>query len=269
MNLDLSAIPSLPGIYRFFDNQNILIYVGKAKSLRRRLSQYKNAKRRKKHRKMRKILEQSAKLDIEVCQSDLEAQILEAQIIQSHRPKWNVAGAFYFLYPMVGMKEEDGMTSFIYTTQPEYFSKDCFEFHGAFRSREMTLEAYFSLMEILKYIGHSVPKKRTAKLLIPKFSYVYEFRQLPDRWGPLWCDFWQGRSRQLLEEIVLELLENAGARHRSQEIQELIRKLMRFWKHEASRLWEVRKKTNSSEYPVSQKNRDILFLKYRGTLRIK
>jgi excinuclease ABC subunit C len=263
----LSSVPCVPGVYRFYDEQFLLIYVGKAKNLRRRLSQYRNAKRRKKHRKMNKILGEATKLEFEICGTDLDAKILEAKMIQTHRPKWNVAGAFYFLYPMIGMKEDHGITSFIYTTQPEFLVGSEFMFHGAFRSRERTLTAFFSLVELLRYIGHPVPKKRVSLSSVPKFSYIYEFRQLPGDWSSLWSEFWQGKSKELLEHLVLELVENAGARGRPQEIQESIRTVARFWRHEASLLWKARKRMEFNEYPVSQKDRDILFLKYRESFQ--
>src|SRR3712207_3474100 len=88
----LESIPTSPGIYKVYDQKSNFIYVGKAKNLRRRLSQYKNAKRRKKHRKMRKIIEHADRIEYEVCPSELEAELLETQLIQTHRPKWNIAG---------------------------------------------------------------------------------------------------------------------------------------------------------------------------------
>src|SRR5690349_13492981 len=94
----LASIPPAPGIYKIYDGDSEFIYVGKAKNLRRRLSQYKNAKRRNKHRKMRQLVREAARIEIEICNSELEAEILETQLIQTSRPKWNVAGAFYFLY---------------------------------------------------------------------------------------------------------------------------------------------------------------------------
>src|SRR4051812_9729977 len=132
----LDSVPGDPGIYRIYDDQARFIYVGKAKNLRRRLGQYKNAKCRKKHRKMRKIMESAARVEFEVCRSELDAELLETHLIQAFRPKWNVVGAFFFLYPMIGMKCSAGTTFFCYTTQPDAF--EGFTFHGAFRSREIT-----------------------------------------------------------------------------------------------------------------------------------
>ena len=48
----LESLPGSPGVYLVYDQQEELIYVGKAKNLKRRLSQYRNTMRRKKHRRM-------------------------------------------------------------------------------------------------------------------------------------------------------------------------------------------------------------------------
>lgn len=260
----LESVPTTPGIYRIYDLDSLLIYVGKAKNLRRRLGQYKNAKRRKKHRKMLKIMGHAARVEFEVCASELEAELMEAKLIQSERPKWNVVGAFYFLYPMIGMKVSEGVLHFCYTTQPEAF--DGFEFHGAFRSREITRDAFFSLMKLLRYVGHSLPKGKKPVSPLPKYSYLYGFRQIPQDWVDHWSELWKGSSKQVLEFLVLALIENAGARKKGVEIQEMLNKLNRFWEHEAKPLLKARSQVGFTAYPVSQKDRDLVFLQYRRSI---
>ena len=83
----LAEFPAYPGVYLVYGNAAELVYVGKAKNLRRRLGQYKNAKRRKKHLKMRQIVADAAKIEIRVCETDLQACLLETELIQSHPPK--------------------------------------------------------------------------------------------------------------------------------------------------------------------------------------
>jgi excinuclease UvrABC nuclease subunit len=151
-------VPTEPGVYRVYSTDEKLIYVGKAKNLRRRLGQYRNARRRKKHLKMRSIVRDAARIEFDTCASELDACLLENRLIQSYRPKWNVAGAFHFMYPMIGTKVERGEIYFACTTSPAKFSD--FELHGAFRSRHVTREAFFALMELLAYIGHPVARQK-------------------------------------------------------------------------------------------------------------
>ena len=257
----LKGLPLGPGIYRVFDNAQKLIYVGKAKNLRRRLSQYRHAKRLKKHAKMRSIIKGAARIEFEVCATELDAFLLETQLIQANRPHWNVAGAYHFMYPMIGMKLDLGTLYFCYTTQPSQFTD--YEFHGAYRSRSLTGDAFFSLMCLLAYIGHSVPRKKLADSRRHRFSRVFAFRQISEKWLTQFTPFWKGESKEALEELVLSLVENAGARQARHEVQEHLENLVRFWKHEALTLAKARRSTGYAVYPVPQAERDFIFLKHR------
>lgn len=253
----LKEAPQKPGVYRIYDSEGKLIYVGKAKNLRRRLAQYRNAQRLKKHEKMRSIVRDAARLEYEVCESEIAALALELRLIQEFRPRWNVAGAFFFLYPMIGIRRSDGVCSFCYTTCPEEVSD--FEFHGAYRSRRIVGDAFFSLMHLLEYIGHRVPIKARVR---GKYAYIYSFRQLSQEWDKNFNDFLRGDSKQVLEHLILALVENAAARNGRTQVQDQLNDLVRFWRHEASVLFKVRKHVGDQNYPVSQKERDLLFLKY-------
>src|SRR6185369_17563925 len=81
----LESLPGSPGVYLVYDQQEELIYVGKAKNLKRRLSQYRNTLPRKKHRRMRGIVKDAARIEIQCAESDLDACLTEAVLIQKHR----------------------------------------------------------------------------------------------------------------------------------------------------------------------------------------
>jgi predicted GIY-YIG superfamily endonuclease len=255
----MESVPTDPGIYQVHDAQGMLIYVGKAKNLRRRLAQYRNAKRRKGHSKMRRIVKDASRIEFTACPSDRDACLLEARLIQSHRPRLNVAGAFFFLYPMIGMRRDATGTYFCYTTQPAEFPE--FRFHGAYRSRQVTREAFHALMELLEYLGHRVPPRKLRSRV--RFSSLSGFRQLPEAWTAKLDLFWRGESREALEDLVLSLVENAGARHKRERVQECFDALKRFWKHEANPLARARARVGFGEYPVPQRERDILFISSR------
>jgi excinuclease ABC subunit C len=265
MKLDLE-LPTQPGVYRFYNKDGELIYIGKAKNLSRRISQYRNARRCKAHAKMRKIKKEATRLEFEICENEFWALKLENELIQKHRPKWNVAGAFYFLYPMVGLKigvgDQAGEFFICYTTTPEEYP--AFEFHGAYRSRLRTKTAFFSLIELLGMIGHPIPRSKIQKQGIAgapkKFDYVYGFRQIPKDWMPLLDPFLSGDNFLAIEELSLLLLEKPGALARSSETQEHLRELRKFWRHEIQPLKRAREHSSHNDYPVKQKERDSLFI---------
>src|SRR5262245_7935664 len=150
----LESVPGSPGVYLVYDQQDELIYVGKAKNLKRRLSQYRNTARRKKHRRMREIVKAAARIETQGAETDFDACLAEMLLIQKHRPQWNIVGAYSFLYPMIGIRSADGNIDFCLTTTPEIVLNELpgFEFHGAFRSRRITGNAFFALMRLLRFV---------------------------------------------------------------------------------------------------------------------
>ena len=175
----LSTIPTTPGVYFFYCAEGKLLYVGKAKSLRKRLAQYRDAKKTRRHKKMRYLIENASRLEWEICESDLEASLKEARLIQKLRPPKNIAGAYSFLYPLVGIRSDEKCLYFCLTTLPEKFPN--YTFHGCFRSRKVTGGAFFALMEILEYVGHPLSAKDLKSEGRAEYSYVFGFRQIESR----------------------------------------------------------------------------------------
>lgn len=260
----LESLPATPGVYLVYDRHDLLIYVGKAKNLKRRLSQYHNALRLKKHRRMRGIVKEAARLEIRHAGSDLDACLTETLLIQQHRPRWNIAAAYSFLYPLIGIRLADGNVEFCLTTSPDAFLENHpgFEFHGAFRSRRITGDAFFALMRLLKMVGHVNPKDRRRQ--VPKHSFVFSFRRLPLHWIDVWRSFYKGESALAMEELILRLADHGGARRRSGKVQEYVDELKRFWTREALPLAKIRKATGYEDWPVPQFKRDLVFLSYRA-----
>jgi hypothetical protein len=260
----LESLPGSPGVYLVYDQKSELIYVGKAINLKRRLSQYRNTVRRKKHRRMRGIVKEAARIEIHCAETHLDACLQETLLIQQHRPRWNIVGAYSFLYPLIGIRSVEGNIEFCLTTLPEAVLKECpgFAFHGAFRSRRITGDAFFALMRLLKFVGHVNPSNRRVR--IPRHSYIFSFRKLPSVWAAAWTSFFKGESALAMEELILHLVENAGARRRPDEVQQYLNELKRFWRHEVLALAEARKATNCGEWPVPQLQRDLVFLSYRA-----
>jgi predicted GIY-YIG superfamily endonuclease len=262
----LESLPGSPGVYLVYDEQDELIYIGKAKNLKRRLSQYRSTLRRKKYRRMRGIMKEAARVEIRCAETHLDACVTEVTLIQKHRPRWNIVGAYSFLYPLIGIRSANGNIDFCMTTIPEAVLKDNpgFEFHGAFRSRRITGDAFFALMRLLRLVGHVNPSNRRRP--IPKHSYIFSFRRLPSNWAGAWASFYKGESTLAMEELILNLVESTGARRRRGKVQEHLDELKRFWRHEVLTLARVRNATGYAEWPVPQYHRDLVFLTYRSGL---
>lgn len=80
--------PAAPGVYRFLDARGRVIYVGKAKVIRRRVLSY--FRRSGLPERTRRLMEAAAGLDFTVTTTEVEALVLENTLIKRHRPRFNV-----------------------------------------------------------------------------------------------------------------------------------------------------------------------------------
>ena len=261
----LAGVPHEPGVYRLYDAAGGLLYVGKARDLRRRLAQYRTTRRTKKDRKRRALVRAAARIEWQACASELDASLTEIGLIQVLRPRRNVAGAFPFMYPFIGIQVDGADTRFCLTTSPEAFA--AFDLYGAFRSREITREAFFALMRLLRFVGHETVRGRRHRLGVPRHSHVRVFRRLPRDWPELWKALLRGASPAALEQLSLRLLDHDGACAHSAAIQDDLRAVERFFDDEASTLARAIADTGHASYPVAQRDRDALFLRYRDLHR--
>jgi excinuclease ABC subunit C len=85
----VSRLPESPGIYRFYNDEGELIYVGKAKSIRKRVSSYFN-KQAGVNRKTLRLVSEIANIEYTVANSEFDALLLENNFIKQNQPKYNI-----------------------------------------------------------------------------------------------------------------------------------------------------------------------------------
>ena len=100
----LSVIPESPGCYQYFDEKGTIIYVGKAKNLKRRVSSYFN----KEHdsNKTRVLVKQIRDIKYFVVDTEEDALLLENNLIKQYRPRYNVLLKDGKTYPSIVVKNE-------------------------------------------------------------------------------------------------------------------------------------------------------------------
>ena len=99
-----SNIPTLPGVYRFFNKADKVIYVGKAKNLKNRLSNYFQANLATKTNRM---VHEAVRVDWTIVSTELEALALEFSWIKQYQPKYNVQFKDDKSYPYLAISLND------------------------------------------------------------------------------------------------------------------------------------------------------------------
>ena len=84
-----NKLPLSPGVYIMKDKDGKIIYIGKAKALKNRVSQYFGSQE-KHYVKVRKMVENVEDFDYIMCDSEFEALVLECSLIKQHTPKYNI-----------------------------------------------------------------------------------------------------------------------------------------------------------------------------------
>ena len=101
-----SAVPDLPGnpgVYQFIDASGTILYVGKARNLRKRVASYFSGKQTGKTRVM---LSKAAELRHIVVDNESEALLLENSLIKKHQPRYNILLKDDKTYPWICIKNE-------------------------------------------------------------------------------------------------------------------------------------------------------------------
>ncbi len=105
LKAQVSQLPALAGVYRFFDAEENLLYVGKAKSLKSRVNSY-FAKSNQHSGKTRRLVSQIASLAYTIVNTEFDALLLENNLIKTFQPKYNILLKDDKTYPFVCITDE-------------------------------------------------------------------------------------------------------------------------------------------------------------------
>jgi excinuclease ABC subunit C len=179
-----SSIPPSPGIYKYYDEKNVLLYVGKAKNLKKRVSSYfiKTFTSYKTHELVQRIHH----VEFTIVNSEQDAFLLENSLIKKFQPRYNINLKDDKTYPYIVIKKEPFPRVFL----TRNLIPDGSEYLGPFTSVN-------KVRELLEFIKQNIPL-RTCKLNLTeqnitrgKFKVCLEYH-LGNCKGP--CEGLQSRS---------------------------------------------------------------------------
>ena len=151
LKAEVAALPLLPGVYQFLDRNGVIIYVGKAKSLRKRVSSY-FVQSKEHSAKVRVLVRQIEAIKHIVVGSEQDALLLENSLIKTHQPRYNILLKDDKTYPWIVLRREN----FPRVESNRIVRHDGSQYFGPYGSVSMQ-------RSILEFIREVVPL-RTCKL---------------------------------------------------------------------------------------------------------
>ncbi len=145
--VDLSTLPREPGVYRMLDGRRKVLYVGKARNLRKRVSSY--FQRRPESPRTQAMVQQIRDLNFSVTASEAEALVLEHNLIKQLKPRYNVLMKDSKSYPYILLTDEPYPKLQLYRGRRdrpgEYFGP--FPNAGAVHATLHTMQSIFQLRD--------------------------------------------------------------------------------------------------------------------------
>ena len=208
----LADVPHLPGVYRMYDAKNSIIYVGKAKDLKKRLSSYFRSQLASK--KTEALVANIHHIEITITHSETEALLLEHNYIKENQPKYNVLLRDDKSYPYILLTKHQHprITSFRGSKKiaGEYFGP--YPNAGAVRETLNLLQKLFPIRqcEDSYYKNRSRPclQYQIGRCLAPCVEGYYSQAEY-DNQVNLVRLFLQGKDGQVVEHLV-QKMENAA-----------------------------------------------------------
>lgn len=158
-----ATIPFQPGIYKYYNEKNELLYVGKAKNLRKRVSSYFN--KGFTNYKTHELVQRIRHIEFTIVNSEQDAFLLENNLIKQFQPKYNINLKDDKSYPYIVIKNEDFPRIFLTRRKID----DGSEYLGPFTS-------VGKVRELLDFIRQNIPL-RTCKLnLTPQYIRKKKFK---------------------------------------------------------------------------------------------
>lgn len=210
---ELKKLPGKPGVYIMHDAKDDIIYVGKAVSLKNRVRQYFQSSRNLGIKK-EQMVQQIARFEYIITDSELEALVLECNLIKEHRPKYNTMLKDDKSYPYIKVTVDEEYPRVLFARR---LKKDKGKYFGPYTSSGAVKDS----LELIRKLYHvrtcnrnlprDIGKERPClyyhikQCKAPCQGYVSkeEYREQID--GVL--DFLNGEYKKLLKELEQKMME--------------------------------------------------------------
>ena len=142
IDVQLSSLPDGPGVYQFYDSDDSILYVGKAKNLKKRVSSY--FTKNHEYGKTRVVVKKIQRIKHIVVPTESDALLLENNLIKKYRPRYNVLLKDDKSYPWICLKNERFPRLF----PTRRIIKDGSEYYGPYTS----MKTVRTLLDLIKSV---------------------------------------------------------------------------------------------------------------------
>lgn len=207
----IKLVPTQPGCYLYYDKEGTIIYVGKAKNLKRRVYSYFH----KQHEspKTNILVSQIEKLEYIITDSEVEALILESHLIKQHKPKYNILLKDDKKYPYFLITDEDFPR--IQVVRKKNLNPDKGRFYGPYTD----VGAMYATLDFLKRL-FPLKQCKTPKFTNRPCLYYHIGKCLAPCQGKVTPEEYQkliqqvelflsGKQSELLKQIQTQMLKYA------------------------------------------------------------
>ncbi|CAL2079724.1 excinuclease ABC subunit UvrC [Tenacibaculum sp. 190524A05c] len=142
LELQVKTLPNSPGVYQYFDKEDVIIYVGKAKNLKKRVSSY--FTKNHEYGKTRVLVKKIVRIEHIVVNTETDALLLENNLIKKYKPRYNVLLKDDKSYPWICIKKERFPRVFL----TRRVIKDGSEYYGPYTS----VKTVQNLLDLIKQL---------------------------------------------------------------------------------------------------------------------
>lgn len=211
LKLFLTKLPKEPGVYRMLDQDGNVLYVGKASNLKKRVPNYFN--KQNTGIKTRSLVSQIASIEIVVTRSEIEALLLESNLIKTLKPKYNVLMRDDKSYPYIHLSNHPEFPRIeSYRSKKKPLSGD---FFGPYPSAKAMKETLLNIQKVFKirncrdsyFNSRSRPclQYQIKRCTAPCVNYI-----TPEKYNKSVQDamrFLQGKCQLILDELANRMVK--------------------------------------------------------------
>lgn len=210
---ELKKLPDRPGVYLMYNQKDEIIYVGKAISLKNRVRQYFRSLKDKSE-KIKRMIINIKRFEIIITTSELEALILENNLIKEHRPRYNTMLRDDKTYPYIKVSINETFPRIFLTRQVK---KDAAKYYGPFPSAYAVkniidlVTKSFMLRDCKRNLPRDIKKERPClnyyikQCKAPCYAYVDEYSYKEDVKKAI--DFLNGDFNLAIREVKSKMEE--------------------------------------------------------------